>query len=230
MKRATLSAATVEKRILRVRALIRKARFTEAFALCKKLHKKYPNHFGVTSRYATMMADSAEALPRGRRIRRKQKACLLLKKLLKFKVGDSEGNVTLKEYFWVRNELYFHSGQWLKQAQLGLRFQKRLPETTYSVCVGFAWHAAKVYCSGHDRRAKRYARKALAAGPKALHIHDNFYNLYVHLALAAGIARGIQATEKLLEKARKFSGRPKSHFEFEEVREILANRELRDSY
>ncbi len=78
--------------------------------------------------------------------------------------------------------------------------------------------------------ARKFARKSLEASPAAIKDYPKFYNLYLHLSLAAGIAEGMASAQKYLAKAKRLSGRDDSHHEFKEIIGVLTKRRLLDAY
>jgi hypothetical protein len=215
---------------LKIWKLIEQAKFPEAFRIADKLMAENPGDFLVSRIYSMLLADSAETLSFSKRKKQKEAACKIMRKLLRKPPGQPPRGIPLRDYYSLRNELYFHSGQWAKQAKLGEDYRGRLPSAAYSVCVGHAWRAARYHCNGRDALARKFAHKSLDASPAAIKEYPKFYNLYLHLSLAAGIAEGMQSARRYLAKAKRFSGRDDSHHEFKEIIEVLTKRRLRDAY
>jgi hypothetical protein len=203
-----------------------RADFEGAFRIFQPLVRRYAGDYFVTRFHAMLLGDSAEALPPAKRRMQKRQACRVLRSLLRTPVGDPPKGVPLRDWFTVRNELYFHSGQWAKQAALGKRHLRTVRTGAYACTVGNAWRAARYHCAGKPALARKYAREALRISPRAKRAFPGFYNLHVHIALAAGIAKGRAAAEKELAVAKRLSGKSDDHYEFREVREVLDARKL----
>jgi tetratricopeptide (TPR) repeat protein len=65
---------------------------------------------------------------------------------------------------YVRNELYYHSGDFLAQYKLGLEKNRQVRDWGwFSIGVGASEHAWKLFERGKHREASKFARKAVEA-------------------------------------------------------------------
>ena len=196
---------------------IHKANYKKAFEIISKAKKLWPNDFHVTSYYASIMADYGEHLENRKKLIYKKKACVILRKLLYRTKG-----VDKRMVYVTRNEYYYHSKQFRKQYLLGLEI---VPKTNkpgyYSQGVGATWHSLYLAKKNINHLAILWAKRAVKACKLYFKINPDYYNSYVHYALALGILKKFEEMENALQKSQKLSGKNKSYNEFKEIRDII---------
>ena len=193
------------------------ADYRGALAVCKRGLKTWPQDFQIQSAHAAILGDYAEQLP-PRRMRPLKKRCV---RLLRGLVHRLRG-VDATEAFRARNEYYYHSGQFRKQYLLGREGLSRgIARAIYSQGVGAAWHARQLAEGRRPGQARLWARKSVKAWEAFFRTDPEYYNAYVHYALALGLLNRPEEMERALRRAGKLSGRPASFGEFQEIREIV---------
>lgn len=198
---------------------VKKANYKKALILAQKLKKDFKGNVLAEAYYATVLGDYAEfANTKATRRFKKEAAKILLKSTKKLR------GINL---FWssrIRNEYYYHSGQFKKQYLLGKELVQKSHDKGryYTQGVGAANYAYELATKGKKKLSEKWARIAIAAwGKYTRHIPD-YYNSYVHYALALGILSKFKESNQKLLKASKLSGKSLNYFEFKEVREKLA--------
>jgi len=76
--------------------------------------------------------------------------------------------------------------------------------------------------NGRKRFAELWARRAISAWDKFLKFKGDYYNAYVHYALAHGILGRVKEMEAALEKSARLSQKPPSYREFADVRRKIS--------
>lgn len=190
------------------------ADYGKAIKLLAPVYRKYPQDFRVIYFYASTLADYGEGRPENERKRLKKRGCYLLCGLLKRLRG-----VSRELGYSTRNEYYYHSAQHDKQYHLGLeRVRAGEKSGYYSQGVGAAWHAYGHAKNGRQHFAEMWAKRAIRAWENYFKFKADYYNAYVHYALALGILGRTKDMEAALAKSARLSGKPKSYREFEEIR------------
>ena len=99
----------------------------------------------------------------------------------------------------------------------------------YCQGVGAGWHAYELAVRGHWVRAVQWAKISVAAWKKFERRDPDYYNQYVHRALAEGVlgkaaeAEAEAEAEASLKRGAKVSGKGKNFAEFHEIRGLLKN-------
>lgn len=190
------------------------ADYQKAIKILTPVYEKYPRDFRVINFYASTLADYGECQPENERKRLKKRGCELLYGLLKRLRGMSR-----ELGYSTRNEYYYHSAQHNKQYHLGVECVRAGEKRGYySQGVGAAWHAFGHAKNGRNSLAEMWAKRSVVAWKNYFKFKADYYNAYVHYALALGILGRTKDMEDALAKSAKLSGKPKSYREFEEVR------------
>lgn len=194
------------------------ADYKKAFRLITPAHKKYPNDYKIIYLYASTLADYGETFGAAKKAAYKRQGCVLLAGLLKRLHG-----VDRAWAYSTRNEYYYHSEQFNKQYALGVeRVAEKDKGGYYSQGVGAAWHAYGLAVKGRQYSAWFWAKRAVRAWENFFRFKADYYNAYVHYALALGILGRTDAMEAALDKSAGLSGKSRSYREFREVRENIA--------
>jgi hypothetical protein len=200
----------------RLRALVDKARYRDAFNYANRLYLAHRNHPEAQYLYAVMLGDNKEGLTARESERNRRAAVSLLKPLLKkLKTFDP-----LTRYR-IRNEYYWFSRQPRKQYLLGSAgLQRGVRRALYSQGVGAAWYSLALAQTGQWARAEQWATKSVDAW-RNFFKSDRYYNAFVHLGLAHGVLGQISEMENSLRRGAREAGRPASYHEFEEIRDLV---------
>jgi len=190
------------------------AEYGRAMSLLTPLYRKYPRDFKVAKTYAMALGDYAEILggARGKALKARSRAMLrgLLRKL---------GNVRWEWNIAARNEYYYHTGQFRKQYFLGREAAAGGHNWGYyGQGVGAANYAYAHAEGGRRGLAEMWARRAVEAWENFFKYKADYYNAYVHYALALGILGRPGEMEAALKKSARLSGKPDSYREFDGVR------------
>jgi hypothetical protein len=195
---------------------INKADYKKAVGVLAGVYKKYPADFKVANFYASTLADYAELLSGEKKKKLKKEGISILSNLLKRTRGISKGWI-----YRTRNEYYYQTKNYYKQYMLGVEMVTNGDKNGfYSQGVGAAWHALELVMKGNrnKKRSKVWAKKAINAWNNYFkYVAKDYYNPYVHYALAFGILGNDKEMNKSLFKASKLSGKPLSYYEFKEV-------------
>jgi tetratricopeptide (TPR) repeat protein len=195
------------------------ADYEKAMRFLTPVYKKYPKDFRVINFYASTLADFGELQPETKKKAFKKRGCYLLFGLLKRLRGVSRA--------WsynTRNEYYYHSAKFDKQYSLGCESVKCGEKSGYySQGVGAAWHAYGHARKGCRRFAVLWAKRSVMAWENYFKFKADYYNAYVHYALALGILGRIIDMEAALKKSAKLSGKPASYPEFKDIRDKIAD-------
>lgn len=194
------------------------ADYKKAVSILEPVYRRYPLDFKVVKTYAMALGDYADCLDGPRQKMLKRRSCGILRGLVK-----RMGNVRWEWNISTRNEYYYHSGQFKKQYALGVESAAGGHSWGYyGQGVGAANYAYEHAAAGRRGLASRWAVRAINAWENFFKFKDDYYNAYVHYALALGIAGRVPDMEAALGKSGKLSGKPGSYREFVEVREKLA--------
>lgn len=182
-------------------------------------YRKYPRDFRVVRAYAMVLGDYGEALGGARLKPLKKRSCALLAGLMRRLRGVRwDFNIS------TRNEYYFHSAQFAKQYALGLEAAAGGNSWgPYCQGVGAANYAYEHARAGRNRLAGLWAQRAVAAWERFLKFKDDYYNAYVHYALALGLLGRLKEMEGALNKSAGLSGKPASYKEFRDTREKISS-------
>jgi hypothetical protein len=190
------------------------ADYPKAIRILTPVYKNYRRDFRVINFYASTLADYGECRPEKEKRKLKKRGCVLLRGLLRRLRGRSR-----ELGYSTRNEYYYHSAQYDKQYRLGVECVRAGEKRGYySQGVGAAWHAYGHARTGHSSLAEMWAKRAIRAWRNYFKFKADYYNAYVHYALALGIIGRIKNMEEALAKSAKLSGKPRAYREFEEVR------------
>ena len=110
---------------------------------------------------AALLGDSAEVFPHGPERRRRKAAAI---RQLRYWIRTPPIKLPTALANYARNELFYHSGEFKKQALLGRAELKSGEQyAIYSIGVGAAFHAAELMRLGQPVRAARWASESLEA-------------------------------------------------------------------
>lgn len=194
------------------------ADYKKAMGVITPLYRKYPRDFKVVKTYAMVLGDYADGLTGAKQKQLKRKSCGILRRLTG-KLADIrwEWNIS------TRNEYYYHSGLFRQQYELGLESAAGGHQWGhYGQGVGAANYAYTHAAAGRRGYAALWARRAISSWENFFKFKADYYNAYVHYALALGILGRLAEMEAALNKSARLSGKPRSYREFSEVREKIS--------
>jgi hypothetical protein len=194
------------------------ADYKKAIDTLAPAYKRYPGDFKVVKTYAMALGDYADGLNghKGRILKRR--ACAILGGLVRRLGGIRwEWNIS------TRNEYYYHSGQYKKQYLLGVESAAGGHGWGYyGQGVGAANFAYECAVRGRTIAARFWAGRAIAAWESFFKFKADYYNAYVHYALAFGVLGQLEKMEAALKKSATLSGKPSNYREFQEVKEKIS--------
>ena len=194
------------------------ADYAKAIGALRPAFRKYPGDFKVVKTYAMVLGDYADGLAGARKAALKARACSMLAGLVK-KLWPVrwEWNIA------TRNEYYYHSGQFRKQYWLGVESAAGGHKWgNYGQGVGAANCAYEHAAAGRSGLARYWARRAVNSWEGFFKFKADYYNAYVHYALALGVLGRYADMDCALARSAKLSGKPASYREFAEVRQKIS--------
>lgn len=212
------------KHFKKVSEAIRVANYKRGYILAGKALKLFPEQPLAELDYYTIMADYGAVMggSEGRRLHKRgtKGLCRMIKKIRSFDEEDRS---------FVKNEVYFQTRQFKKQYELGISEYKKTKNLRcfYSSGVGAAWYANDMFKKRQIKRCQSWAQKSVDAWEKFWGYRKDYYNAYIHYALALGFLGRTSEMEKALKTAQKISKKPASFSEFANIRNIIKNFQTR---
>lgn len=177
---------------------------------------RYPRDFAVLLEYAWVLGDYAARLKPGPRRQAKARSLRLMRALLRRCRHEHDRDLVST----LRNEFYWQTKNRRAQYDLGTRDLERGDNLgCYSQGVGAAWHAYELARRGLWARARAWAHLARTAWGRHARIRPDYYNQFVHRALAEGVLGDMKAMERSLSRGARKA--PKARGEFDEVRGLV---------
>lgn len=199
---------------------IQEGNYAEAINITLSGLEKFPQNFILQSDLASLLGDFSEITPMPLKGKMIQRAKELFKKLmLEVKEQPEE---TL---YGFKNEYYFRFGMYLEQYELGLTEIQNLEindkasgyKGYYSQGVGASNYARKLIEIGNEAMALDYAQKAIIAWAQYFSYKNDYYNSYVHYALALGILGYKEEMMRALKRSASLINHDMDYHEFKEV-------------
>lgn len=188
--------------------------------------KKVPRSFELQLMFAWMIGDYSGNFSspfKGKMIKRSKE---IFEKLRGETKGQPKGVMTP-----FKNEYYYRFAKYKDQYKLGLERVADYRDTEewftkgfrgyYSQGVGAANYAKELLLSGNKELAMDYAQKAIIAWGQYFSYRNDYYNSYVHYAMALGILSYKKEMMKALKHAASLIKRDLNFFEFREVIEFI---------
>jgi len=214
-------ADVIEKEIIKIKKFVYRAEYIKALQYANYVLKKFPNNFKLKVNYASILGDAAEMLSPVKRAEQKKKSIEIMRKLL----SEARWHQKSRELYVLKNEYYWQTAQHFKQYQLGVR-EVRASNSSggyYSQGVGAAWHAYFLAKRGQLKRAIYWAKISINAWKNYNKHVPQYYNQYVHWALAYGILNQQKQMMSMLKMAAKLSKKSLNYREFQEIIEFVNN-------
>ena len=125
----------------------------------------------------------------------------------------------------LKNEYYYRFAKYREQYELGLcgvnEFGSRCFLGYYSQGVGAANYARKLLEIGNKQLALDYAQKALIAWAQYFTYKNDYYNPYVHYALALGILGYKEEMMRALRRSASIINQNLCYHEFKDVIDFI---------
>jgi hypothetical protein len=200
------------------------AEYKKATAHAKKGLKIFPDDTVASFTYYSIMADYALS-NKSKKFQTMHKVALAGMKNLLSKTSGRGISKNFKKN--MKNEYYYQTKQFKKQYELGMTYYKLTGEKhhLYSSGVGGANYALSLARQGEVKRAESWAEKSIIAWEIYFEYDKNYYNPYVHYALAWGVLGNRKKMMKALKDSSKRCGKPMSYNEFTEVLEWIEDLE-----
>ena len=188
--------------------------------------KKYPRNFVLQASLASLIGDCSEITPNPIKERMIKYSKELFDKLIK-EVDEQPKHI----FYPFMNEYYYRFALYNQQYELGIKRVDDYWHTEefnmygvggyYSQGVGAANYARILLEEGNRVLACDYAQKAIVAWAQYFSYKNDYYNSYVHYAMALGICGYKEEMMRALEKSASIIGKDLSYFEFREVIDFI---------
>lgn len=205
---------------------VKKGKYPAAIGMILKGLEKFPKDFGLQSDLASLLGDTSKITPSPLKERMLRRAKELFDKLEKEAVNQPK-----EIYYPFKNEYFFRFGLYKEQYELGIEraayywgLAALNPSNYsynghgyYSQGVGAARYARKLVEQGKKALAIEYAQKAIVSWAQYFSYEHDYYNAYVHYALALGILGHKEEMMRTLSRSAAMLKRDFDYFEFKEV-------------
>lgn len=206
---------------------IREGNYEEAIDITLSGLNKFPRNFKLQSNLASLLGDCAEIIPSPLKERMTNRSKQLFKKLMNETAGQPK-----TELYYFKNEYYYRFGMYREQYELGLLEVSNCWGTDewestkgfngyYSQGVGASNYARQLLEAGNKQQALEYAQKALVAWAQYFTYSNNYYNAYVHYAMALGILGFKNEMMKALSRSASLIKQDLNYYEFKEVIDFI---------
>lgn len=202
--------------------------YEEAIAITVRGLKKFPKDFILQSDLAALLGDCSEITPSPLKEQMVQKSKTIFDILLK--EADKQPKNALYPF---KNEYYFRFALYREQYELGIKrvadywgndeLSSRgfIGQGYYSQGVGAAHYAQILLEQGNKSLALDYAQKAVVAWAQYFSYKNDYYNAYVHYALALGILGYKEEMMRALQRSAFLIKRDMNYHEFKEVIDFI---------
>lgn len=198
---------------------VRHADYERAMRTAEEAWKTSPGDFAVCCDYASLLGDYAEFCAPAMAKKLRMKSIRMMRSLLRRTHVEYDRQVVA----YLRNEYYWQTKKRRAQYDLGTQLVKEgYHKGYYSQGVGAAWSAFDHARRGQIKRASHWARLAIKAWQAYEAMFPNYYNQYVHLALAEGVLGQDVEMETSLRQAAKLAAKNDHFSEFQEIRTLIA--------
>lgn len=201
---------------------VHEGNYEEAINITLSGLKKFPRSFLLQSDLASLFGDCSEITQAPLKDRMVQRAKQMFDRLMQEVNGQSKAAV-----YDFKNEYYYRFAKYCEQYELGLAKVLDYWGTDewdsvgyrgyYSQGVGAANYARKLLVEGDKAGALDYAQKAIVAWAQYFSYRNDYYNAYVHYALALGLLGYKEEMMRALKRSASFIKRDLDYFEFKEV-------------
>jgi hypothetical protein len=227
-----ISSCVEEKQTLEeITSKVRQADYVTALLLAIQGLEKFPESFSLQSDLAALVGNLSHITDEPLKSKMIEWSKILFDQLLKVADGQPK-----EVYFPFKNEYFFRFGMYLEQYNLGIERAAHFWGTDewasfgfkgyYSQGVGATYHAKKLLIEGNEPLAREYAQKAVVAWAQYFSYKNDYYNSYVHYALALGILGYKEEMMRALERSASLIKRDLNYQEFKDVTDFFAEKNI----
>jgi len=201
-----------------------------ALALTVDGLEKYPTDFTLQSDLAALLGDHSNNFLSPMKDVMEQRA----KEIFDDLIIQSE-NQPRQVFYPFKNEYFYRFAKYKEQYELGLQRVNEYWGTDewmalgakgyYCQGVGASNYARELLKQGNKKLALDYVQKAIVAWAQCFSYKNDYYNSYVHYALALGILGYKVEMMRALEHSAAIIGRDLSYLEFQEVIQFISEAE-----
>lgn len=205
---------------------VREGNYGASLCMILEALKRFPSNFSLQANLASLLGDYAGSFSGSLHDAMINKSQQIFNKL----VDEIEGQ-HMADVFYFKNEYFFRFKLYKEQYQLGLekityyqgidKWNSCAASCYYTQGVGAAQYARELLITGNKQLAFDYAQKALIAWAQYFSYSNNYYNAYVHYALALGILGYKDEMMKALQRSADLIKKDLSFNEFREVVEFI---------
>lgn len=184
--------------------------------------EQFPDNFTLQSYLAALVGDTSEITPMSLQERMVDWAKAQFARLIQ----DAE-HQPREAFYTLHNEYCYRFALYKEQYQIGCArvnefwatdaWQTSGVKGYYCQGVGAANYARVLMQQGDTTLAQEYAHKAIIAWAQYFSYTHDYYNAYVHYALALGILGQTEEMYRALERSASIIGRDLDYHEFKEV-------------
>jgi hypothetical protein len=188
--------------------------------------KKFPQDFTLQSDLAALLGDTSEITPETLKSRMLEKSKEMFDRLL----VEAEGQPK-EAYYPFKNEYFYRSKMYREQYELGIKgvadywgtdkWKSNGVKEYYYQGVGATYYAKQFLMNGSKKHALAWAQKALVAWAQYFSYENDYYNSYVHYALALGILGYKEEMMRALERSASLIKKDLNYHEFQEVIQFI---------
>lgn len=228
----TVASPEVHKISADMMQKVRESEYEQAIDITLAGLAKYPHDFELQADLASLIGDTSEITDEPLKGRMLQKAGELFERLLK------ELDIQPKEiYYQFKNEYYYRNAMYREQYENGIQNVAEYWGTPqwkevgasgyYRQGVGAANYAKVLMQQQKKALALEYAQKAIVAWAQYFSYANDYYNAYVHYALALGILGYHEEMMRALQRSASIIKRDLDYFEFKEVTDFIDTLQVR---
>jgi hypothetical protein len=192
--------------------------YEEALKIIIEGLETFPHNFRIQSYFATLLGDHSENFTGEIKEKMEQKAKDIFNKLMK-----ELGKQSLAEKYQFKNEYFFRFAEYKNQYENGLEMISHNKQGLsiingyYYQGVGAAHYAKQLFIENQKKLAMEYAQKALVAWAQYFSYENDYYNSYVHYALALFILGYKEEMLRALQRSATLINRDLTYHEFAEI-------------
>jgi len=204
-----------------------KADYQAALEIIMKALKKHPEDFYAQADFAAILGDLSELFSGEIQNQMIERSKQLFEKLMQ----EVDNKPMSDEIFGFKNEYYFRLSQHQKQYENGVDLVNYYWQTEewmahgvsgyYCQGVGAAHTAKQLMIKGEIQQAKVWAQKSVVAWAQYFSYKNNYYNSYVHYALALGILGYTDEMMKALSHSADLIKKDLDYVEFKDVTDFI---------
>ena len=203
----------------KVSAFVHRADYGGALRAAERLRRLHPGDLGLAAHHASLLGDYAENFPPAKRRKLQAASIRSMRDLLRRTACRPDPVVV----GMLKNEFYWQTKQRTKQYALGVAEARRgWRGGHYAQGVGAAWRSLELAQRGRRAAARLWADRSVAAWRRYEKAVPDYYNQFVHRALAEGVRGNKEEMERCLGRGAKLARKPLGYREFAEVRELVA--------